>query len=234
MAQPGKNKVYLDMDPPIRGQRYACVSFLSPEDVVLSRELFNCRQFLSVIGGDLTNMFAELKQHLNDDRATTIIDNLKERYSYLNDDLELSAFYNTFKSENAVRLENEFIDNNGGLTSVRALKIRGVYDSIDEARDRCNDLRTHDKGLFNIYVAQVGCWLPWSPNPEEIADSVFSDNQLNLLMNKYRENSKMRDKLYKDRVQELQPTPSEADDSVAVSEVLDNAPIVSDSGKVFY
>jgi hypothetical protein len=232
-----KSKVYLDMDQPIRGQRYACISFLSPEDIVLTRELFDCHHFLRDVGNDVANMFQNLEQCVADDKTKNIIKGVQERYAYLSDPLELLAYYKTFKAQHADRLDNEFMDQNGGLTSVRALKIRGVYDTIEEARDRCNDLRDFDKGMFNIYVAQVGCWLPWSPNPDEIADSVYSDNQLNLLMQRYRENNKVRDKLYQDRMHDLQPV-ADAKTGITISQTetpsLDDAPIVSESGKVFF
>ena len=49
---------------------------------------------------------------------------------------------------------------------------------------------------FNVYVAQVGFWLPWDPEPSEVADQEYADEQLNQLMKKYKENEQKRDELY--------------------------------------
>lgn len=245
----GPVKAFLDMDPPIRGQRFACVSFLNPEDIILSREQFGVHRFLAALGTDTLGMFDSLAKIYADKPAELdMIKTLKDKYAYLNDPRELQAFYGTFTSENADRLDTEFADYNGGLTSVRALKIRGVYDTIEEAKERSKDLRAHDKGLFNIYVAQVGCWLPWSPNPDEIADSVYADQQLNVLMDRYRENSKQRDELYAQRKDLFRDRLTEGDDadglqpdgvSVSVVEstaehaaLFDAPPVVSEDGKV--
>ena len=43
------NPKYVDMldeDKPIAGQKFTCVSFVSPEKIIKSRELFNFQQFL--------------------------------------------------------------------------------------------------------------------------------------------------------------------------------------------
>ena len=45
-----QNMKYVDMldeDKPIAGQKFTCVSFVSPEKIVKSRELFNFQQFLN-------------------------------------------------------------------------------------------------------------------------------------------------------------------------------------------
>ena len=49
---------------------------------------------------------------------------------------------------------------------VRGVKVRGVYSTEDEAKNRCKELQQIDPD-FNIYIAPVGCWLPWSDDPEK-------------------------------------------------------------------
>jgi hypothetical protein len=46
---------------------------------------------------------------------------------------------------------------------------------------------------FNVYVGQVGFWLPWDPEPSEVPDQEYADDQLNQLMKKYKENESQRD-----------------------------------------
>lgn len=219
---------FLEKDPVIRGQNWVCVSFLSPDDVVLNRELFNVSKFMEPFANDLKNCIEKMEDKVLS-RA------LAEKYSYLWDAAELQAFFNTFKSQNAVSLENDYIETYGPKTSVRAIKIRGVYDNIEEARERCKELRAFDKGLFNIYVASIGCWCPWSPDPDEIQDSVYMESQLNSLMAKYVENSKLKDKLYHERF--LQMTHDAEEDGKLhkpIDSLFEGADIVSESGKVFH
>ena len=43
------NKIYVDMleeDKPIAGQKFSCISFISPEKIIKMRELFSFEQFL--------------------------------------------------------------------------------------------------------------------------------------------------------------------------------------------
>jgi len=40
---------YLDIDPPINGQNYVCLSFVSPEDVIEDRHAFNVSKYLQSI-----------------------------------------------------------------------------------------------------------------------------------------------------------------------------------------
>lgn len=221
------NKVFLDADPEIRGQRFACLSFVSPEDIVLSRQLFTAHKFLGTLGAEVKDLFDHLS--VINPTESAMISALQEKYAYLDKPDELKAFYNIYCAENAEHLDKEFAEQCGGLTSVRALKIRGVYDTVEEARERAKELRDKDKGLFNVYVAQVGCWLTWSPNPDEITDSVYADSQLNLLMDKYRENSKMRDLLYADRKNKFT-----SNTQVATDQVFESGPIVTESGKVLH
>ena len=40
---------YLEVDDPIPGQNYACMSFVSPEEVIADRTLFTMNAFLKTI-----------------------------------------------------------------------------------------------------------------------------------------------------------------------------------------
>ena len=80
---------------------------------------------------------------------------------------------------------------------MRGLKIRGVYGSQAEAVARSKNLQRMDT-LHNIFLAEVGKWLPWDPEPHDISDQEYADDQLNTLMKKYKENEKTRDELYQE------------------------------------
>jgi hypothetical protein len=48
----------------------------------------------------------------------------------------------------------------------------------------------------------VGCWCPWSPNPEDLEDQEYAETQLNTLMKKYKENAQLKDNFFEQRKQE--------------------------------
>ena len=76
--------------------------------------------------------------------------------------------------------------------NIRAIKIRGVYNTVDEAnkaskalQDKCMcDIR--DK-YFDINVAEMGRWLPFEDRLENI-ETHYADNNLNQLMQNYQQN----------------------------------------------
>jgi len=103
--------------------------------------------------------------------------------------------YETFLFKNRKRMDDEFFAKNDFRTTVQGVKVRGVFDTYNEAVHRCKTLQKLDPS-FNVYVGQVGFWLPWDPEPHDITDQEYADDQLNTLMKKYKENEKTRDELY--------------------------------------
>jgi Family of unknown function (DUF5832) len=103
--------------------------------------------------------------------------------------------YDTFLFKNKKKLEDDFFAKNNFRTTVQGIKVRGVYDTYNEAVHRCKTLQKLDPS-FNVYVGQVGFWLPWDPEPSEIQDQEYADEQLNTLMKSYKENEQKRDELY--------------------------------------
>lgn len=75
-------------------------------------------------------------------------------------------------------------------TTVRALKIRGVFDTYEEAQEHAKRLQEKDPH-FHIFVGEVGKWLPWDPNPddkEKVKDSEYYEQELQKLIKGYEEN----------------------------------------------
>jgi hypothetical protein len=85
---------------------------------------------------------------------------------------------------------------------MRGIKVRGTFDTIEEAKVRSEFLKKIDN-KFNIYIAQVGCWCPWSPNPESLENQEYSETQLNTLMKEYKKNMDNRDIVFENRKQTL-------------------------------
>jgi hypothetical protein len=115
-------------------------------------------------------------------------------------DTKIQEAYETFLFKQKKRLEDEFFAKNEFRTTVQGLKIRGSYDTYAEATHRAKSLQKIDPS-FNVFVGQVGFWLPWDPEPADVADQEYADDQLNQLMRKYKENESQRDEFYAEEKQ---------------------------------
>ena len=187
---------YLDIDPPINGQNYVCLSFVSPEDVIEDRHAFNVSKYLQSIAKSEGKDFDKLMSQYNDF---------------------------TYKHEDA--LQKEFDERNQFKTSVRGVKIRGVYQSKQEAEMRAGKLHKSDSN-FHVFVGQVGYWLPWNPCADKIEDETFADSQLNDLMTKYKENNVNKDIFYeeqkRDKIKAAQEERIRAEKEKKAQESLEN------------
>jgi hypothetical protein len=190
---------YLDEDKPLRGQNYACLSFLSPEDVLQDKEVYIFRHFVGSFAAELDVLMNGLKTKFPTEADS--IDTIRENHAYLFDADEMQEQYKFYKNVHGQDLDKRFQEKNDFRTSVRGIKVRGVFDTLKEAQVRADVLkRMGDK--FDIFVAQVGCWCPWSPNPQDLEDQQYSETQLNTLMSKYKENMDARDEFYHQRKDE--------------------------------
>ena len=87
-------------------------------------------------------------------------------------------------------------------SKIHAIKIRGVYATENEARNRCKELTEIDPH-FNIYIAQVGLWVPWVDDPQKADDVVYANEELNDLMKNYKKSQEKAKLDHEQRRQEL-------------------------------
>jgi hypothetical protein len=186
-----KSAQYVDMldeDKPIANQKFACISFVSPEKILKTKDLYFFEEFLKqwefaksmnkfmdflnfisykykIKFNDLNNDFTEF---LEEEQA-------RIRESSLNDE------YKTYIDQNEDKLEKDFSISHNFQTSVRGLKIRGVYPTKEEAELRCKILREMDPN-HDVYVGPVGLWLPWHPEPYKTEKVEYMEQELNDLM----------------------------------------------------
>lgn len=193
----------LDQDPPLRGQNYVCLSFISPEDVIKKKEVFFFEEFLTDFSSEMNEFFANLAEKYKD--QADVVRSIKERYGYIFDKEKLFNEYSYFINNKGSSLDKLYYEKNGFQTSIRGIKVRGVFDSIREAEIRCQVLKKLDPH-HNVYVAQTGVWCPWSPNPNDIEDQHFAETHLNTLMKNYKDNQTKKDLFYEERKRELQFT----------------------------
>lgn len=196
---PVKEHDYLDQDPELRGQRYACMSFVSPEDVLASKDAFVVGRFMRRVADDVGEMLSNIASKLPDDHGVQeTVRLVKERHACLWSDPEMQAELTLFKGVHGAALDDEFHAANGFKTSVRGFKIRGVYDSVEDAKARAQAVKKFDD-KFHVYIAQVGCWCPWAPLPDTIADVEYAETQLNTLVKKYHESQDATSEVYESR-----------------------------------
>ncbi len=89
-----------------------------------------------------------------------------------------------------------FLTDKENKTTLSGIKIRGVFETYEEACTHCKNLQAIDPA-FNVFVGEMGKWLPFDPNPDSqaVKDSEYADDQLNKMMKGYLENQE-KAKLY--------------------------------------
>ena len=173
MATENEEKIdYLEVDDQIPGQNYVCLSFVSPESLMQEKAAFKVVKFLQSYCSDKKLKFEKVYEE-----------------------------YKDFTYKFSENLEKDFHEKNNFQTTMRGLKVRGVYNTRDEAEKRAKKLQTLDSDL-NVFVGQVGYWLPWDPNADKVEDEYFQNSQLNDMMEKYKENSINKDIFYEEQKRE--------------------------------
>lgn len=178
----------LDEDKPIAQQKFVCVSFVSPENVLKAKAEFFFESYIKT-WEMATSMrkyaqftsFLSYKYNLdvakiNEDLA----DFCKEESVKLAEE-SVTDDYKNFLDKNETFLEEEFGKKNAFQTSVRGLKVRGVYPSQAEAELRAKLLREADPN-FDVYVGPVGIWMPWEPDAYKTGRVEYLEEELNKLM----------------------------------------------------
>ncbi|NBU45809.1 MAG: hypothetical protein EBS37_17375 [Betaproteobacteria bacterium] len=107
----------------------------------------------------------------------------------------INELYKDWKFGKSETLEHDFYELSDFNTTMRTLKVRGVYDTQKEASVRAQVLRKKDPS-FNVFVGQVGYWLPWDPEPNAVQEQEYQEGMLNDLVKKYNENLDNRDDMF--------------------------------------
>lgn len=86
--------------------------------------------------------------------------------------------------------------------SVRGLKIRGVYGTKQEADQRAKSLQERDPD-FHVFVGEMGKWLPWDPDPNDVSDNQYQEKELNDLMKGYKDNLDKAKRMQQQRKEDM-------------------------------
>ena len=162
---------YLDNDPPVLGQNYVCLSFVSPEKFIKQREMYcfhkymvdKFRDYCQIIDlvakkqlkiDDVSSLTDE---DVKDDINKKLVKELKQKarleFEYSYD--QFKSNYDDFMYRSGEKITNDFNTENEYRTSMRALKVRGVYETYKEAEVRARALQRRDQKLPRF------CWNCW-------------------------------------------------------------------------
>ena len=166
---------FLENDDPIRGQEYVCLSFISPESVIADKNLFFVKNYM---------------KHLVNEKKIDMSDEEIE---------QIDSKYEDFMFSQKEPLEKQYYEKNNFQTTMRGLKVRGVYDTYQEAQVRAKQLQRKDKN-FDIHIGQVGFWLPWDPSGHEVGKQEYFEKELNELVHKYEENQNDKDIHFRENI----------------------------------
>ncbi len=89
-----------------------------------------------------------------------------------------------------------FLTDKENKTTLSGVKVRGAFTKYEEACEHCKKLQAIDPA-FNVFVGEMGKWLPFDPNPDSqaVKDSEYANEELNKMMKGYLENQE-KAKLY--------------------------------------
>jgi len=206
-----KNTKYVDLcdeDPPIAGQKFACMSFVSPDKILKKREVYLFNQFIKnwEFSKSMERYFEFIhfiayKYNL---KVDTLINDFNEFVKEETDKLKKSGIeddYKNFLDKQEDKLNESFNREHAFQTSVRGLKVRGVYSTQDEAEERCKKMREHDPN-HDIYVGPVGVWVPWDPDAYKTGRVEHLEEELNALHKEKLKNEEMAKKEFEERIRE--------------------------------
>ena len=198
----------LEEDKPIANQKFVCVSFVSPEKILKDKQVFyfekflkeweftkvleKYRQFMHFLSYKYNLSFDALNSDLNE-FALEEKENLKQ--TTIDDD------YKTFVDNSEEALQTAFDKENQFHTSVRSVKIRGVFPTQEEAELRCKMLRELDPN-HDVYVGPVGMWMPWEPEAYKTGRVEYLEDELNQLMHEKTKNEKRDKEAFEKRVKD--------------------------------
>lgn len=198
----------LEVDKPIAGQNFTCISFISPEKILKDKNLFLFECFLknwefnkSMEKFIQFNNFISYKYNIPAETLKTDYEEfVKEEGSIIREGGVVDDYKN-FLDMNEEKLEQEFNKKHDFQTSTRGVKIRGSFSTQEEAEIRCKLLREIDPA-FDIFVGPVGQWLCWEPEAYKTGRTEYLEDELNKLVHEKTKNEANAKSAFDQRVRE--------------------------------
>jgi hypothetical protein len=201
---------FLEVDQPVPGQSYVCLSFVSPEKTIVNKEQWMFYNYHQYVIGEYNKIFQTLTEKMIESGDDTVpvasVVDLMKRMKRVFDVNQVEydkwkELTEDFRFREGDALGRKFDEQNNFQTSIRGVKVRGVYDTYREAEIRSKVLQRMDS-RFDVFIGQVGYWLPWHPDVNKIQDQEYMNDELNTLVKEYKNNEAKRDIFYKEQVQQ--------------------------------
>jgi len=206
-----KNPKYVDLcdeDPPIAGQKFCCMSFVSPEKILKKREVLLFNSFVK--NWDFSKSMERYQDFLHfisykyNLKVEDVVADFNEFVKEEGDKIKgvgVEDDYKNFVDKNEEKFNEMFNREHAFQTSVRGLKVRGVFATQDEAENKCKALRKQDPN-HDIYVGPVGVWVPWDPDAYKTGKVEFLEEELNQLHNEKIKNETLAKEEFDKRVKD--------------------------------
>jgi hypothetical protein len=220
-----KNPKYVDLldeDKPIAGQKWACVSFISPDEILKKKELFFFSEFVKK--WDMMKSVDKFTQFLNfvsykhkipiDSLISDFKGFVEEEKALLQKPTTFSDDYKTFLEHNEEELQKRFDKDNQFRTNTQGLKIRGCFPSQEEAQLRAKLLRETDP-THDISIGPVGVWIPWNPEAYKLGEVEYLEEELNQLMKEKKKNEAKAKQEFENYVKESKTKAMEENEAKA-------------------
>jgi len=205
------NPKYIDLmdeDEGIAGQKFVCLSFISPDKIIKKRETYLFDRFVQEF--DFTksmDKFAGFLNYMAYVYKLNVEDVFEKFNSYVKEETTtlkeggIEDDWKNFLDKNEDKYSEEFNREHSFQTSVRGLKVRGVFNSQDEAETRCKTLQKTDPN-HNIFVGPIGMWVPWDPDAYKTGRVEHMEEQLNQLHKEKLESEIKAKQQFEERIKE--------------------------------
>ena len=206
-----KTSKYVDLleeDKPIAGQKFVCMSFVSPENILKKKEMYFFEEFLNKYNFNKSMEkfvsflnFLSYKYKLKfDDVYSDFTEFVQEEKGELSK-LNITDDYKTFVDKNEEDLEAKFNVAHNFQTSTRGVKVRGIFPTLEEAELRCKLLREQDPS-HDVFVGPVGMWMPWDPEAYKTGRVEYLEEELNKLMSEKIKNETNAKSTFDERIKD--------------------------------
>ena len=223
---------FLEVDKPVPGQNFVCLSFISPEKLLTKKEdyyfhEFNKKRFQTFQKEQNAKLETLINEALEGKVDVSKLTEFQTGFLKATDEQVKQSFDNftedlkDFRYANEDAIEEKFHEDNNLQTSIRSVKVRGVYNTLKEANIRAKVLQRMDP-TFNIFVGQVGYWLPWDPTADKVENQEYQNSQLNDIVRKYKTNEAKRDEFYEQQKLERKKKALETKNAPSITEVSTN------------
>ena len=197
----------LDEDKAIAEQKFVCLSFVSPENILKNKNLFFFQKFVEQYNfnknAELLTKFTNYISYKYELNNEDLINDMKD-FSKFETELMYENIEDDFKNfmdNNEDKYETQYNKENKFKTSVRGLKVRGVFPTQEEAEMRCKMLRQVDPN-HDVYVGPVGIWVPFHPDAYKTGRIEYLEKELNELMHEKNKNEERARVQFETRVKE--------------------------------